>query len=157
MAYNTQIQHYLEQAEQELKENERALGAFRSIEPQLAALVGEGWGAEGRVRATWTQQGLQDLDIDARALRLTSDIVSREVKAAIQGAMDDLRAQTTALVDSLGVKTPEMPDPAEAERQMAALREELMSAFRVSGEELDRVTRMREQYDPASRPTRRAD
>lgn len=157
MSYHAQIQHYIDQAEQELKENERALGAFRSIEPQLAALVGEGFGADGRIRATWTQQGLQDLDIDPRALRLTSDIVSREIKAAIQEATRDLQSQTAALVDSLGVATPEMPDPAEVQRQMAGLREELMGAFRVSAGELDRVARLREQYNPTPRPGRRSE
>lgn len=157
MSYQTQIHDYLEQAEHEMQEAERALGAFRSIEPQLAALVGEGYGADGRIRATWSQQGLQDLDIDARAMRLTSDIVSREVKAAIAAATNDLRAQTAALVEGVGVKAPEMPDPEEAQRQMARFREEMMSAFRVSGAELDRVARLREQYNPAQRTAPRTD
>lgn len=155
MSYQNQIHHYLEQAEREMQENERALGAFRNLEPQLAALVGEGFGADGRIRATWTQRGLQDLDIDPRALRLPSDVVSREIKVAIEEAMGDLRGQTATLVDSLGVKTPQMPDPEEAQKQMARFREEMMGAFRISADELDRVARLREQYNPTPRPARR--
>lgn len=154
MSYHSQIHHYLEQAEQEMRENERTLGAFRSIEPQLAALVGEGFGAEGRIRVTWTQQGLQDLEIEPRALRLTSEVVSREVKAAITDAIGDLRTQTAALVESLGVQAPQLPDPEQAQQQMARFREEMMSAFRASGEELDRVARLRQEYDPAPRRPR---
>ena len=153
MSFHDQLHRYLEQAEQEMQENERTLGAFRRIEPQLAALVGEGYGADGRVRVTWTQRGIQDLDLDPRALRLTSDVLSREIKTAIAEAVDDLRAQTAALVDSLGVRAPQMPDAEEAQAQMARFREEMMGAFRISGEELDRVARLRQEYRPTRRPT----
>lgn len=148
MNHQDQLYRYLEQAERQMQENERTLGEFRRIEPELAALVGEGYGAEDRIRATWTQQGLQDLEIDPRALRLTSDIVSREVKAAIRDAIEDLRRKTMDIITDLGVTTPEMPDPEEAQRQMASMREEMMGAFRMSAQELDRVARLREQYHP---------
>ena len=152
MSFQDQMHRYLEQAEREMQENERTLGEFRRIEPQLAALVGEGFGADGRVRATYTQRGIQDLDLDPRALRLTSDVLSREIKAAISDAVDDLRSQTKDLVDSLNVRAPQMPDPEEAQAQMARFREEMMGAFRISGDELDRVARLREQYHPVRRP-----
>lgn len=154
MSFHDQLHRYLEQAEREMQENERKLGEFRRIEPELAALVGEGSGAEGKVRVTWTQRGIADLELDPRALRLTSDILARELKAAIAEAMDHLRSQTKDLVDSLGVKTPEMPDPEEAQAQLARFREEMMGAFRISGDELDRVARLREQYNPAPRAER---
>ncbi|WP_067432491.1 hypothetical protein [Nocardioides jensenii] len=154
MSFHDQIHQYLEQAEQEMRENERKLGEFRKIEPQLAELVGEGFGAEGKVRVTWTQTGLQDLEFDPRALRLTSGILSREVKVAIAQAIEHLRDQTMEIVNNLGVATPEMPDPEEAQRQLGKFREEMMGAFRLSGEELDRVARLREQYNPSKRADR---
>lgn len=152
MSFQDQIHRYLEEAERDMRENERTLGEFRKIEPQLAELVGEGFGADGRVRVTWTQRGISDLEFDPRALRLTSEILSREIKVAIAEAVDHLRAQTAALVDSLGVRTPQMPDPEEAQAQMARFREEMMGAFRISGEELDRVAKLREEYNPSKRP-----
>ncbi|KQY57191.1 MULTISPECIES: YbaB/EbfC family nucleoid-associated protein [unclassified Nocardioides] len=154
MSFHDQLHRYLEQAEQEMQENERKLGEFRKIEPQLAELVGEGFGAEGKVRVTWTQRGIQDLEFDPRALRLTSGILSREVKAAIAEAVEHLRDQTMEIVNNLGVKTPEMPDPEEAQRQLGRFREEMMGAFRLSGEELDRVARLRQQYNPSKRGDR---
>lgn len=155
MSFREQMHQYLEQAEREMAENERALGEFRKIEPQLAELVGEGHGADGWIRVTWTQRGIQDIEFDPRALRQPSDIVSREVKVAINEAMEDLRARTMELVEGLGVPTPQLPDPEEAQAQLARFREEMTSAFRISGVELDRAAALREQYDASRANPRR--
>ncbi|WP_170219485.1 YbaB/EbfC family nucleoid-associated protein [Nocardioides litoris] len=148
-----QLYRFLDKAEQDMAATERQLGSFRDAEPELAALVGEGRGADGWIRVTWTQQGLQDLEIDPRALRQPSEIVSREIKAAIAEASQDLSAKTLDLIEGLGIRAPEAPSPQEAQAQLGEMREQMMGAFRASASELDRVALLQQRYhDP-----RRAD
>jgi DNA-binding protein YbaB len=66
-------------------------------------LTGAGDGAEGRIRARVAPGGRIDvLEIDPPALRLPSADVAEQVKVAVNGAMDDMRAKARERVGPVG-------------------------------------------------------
>ncbi|MEV0404262.1 YbaB/EbfC family nucleoid-associated protein [Actinoallomurus sp. NPDC050550] len=70
------------------------MARVHEMQEQLADLVGQAEGADGRVKATYTMAGgLTDLDIDPRALRMGSKDLAAAIKATVHEAAQDLQRQ----------------------------------------------------------------
>lgn len=77
-----------------LRESEQRGARIRDLNERTAALVGTGRAADGRVTVTWTSgDGLADVSIDPRAMRMPSADLAEAVRAAVREALDDLRRQ----------------------------------------------------------------
>jgi DNA-binding protein YbaB len=82
-----------------LRDLRRAADGMRAARERLASLVGTGIAADGRVRVTWAAAtGLDQLDLDPRAMRMPSQDLSAAIKSAITDAMADLRRQTAEVL-----------------------------------------------------------
>ncbi|MCG5212969.1 YbaB/EbfC family nucleoid-associated protein [Streptosporangium sp. KLBMP 9127] len=71
----------------------------RTAEPHAdAALQGSGEAAGGQVRAVAGQDGrLRELHLNPRVMRMASEDLAREILAAVNTALDDLRASVPGL------------------------------------------------------------
>jgi DNA-binding protein YbaB len=82
-----------------LRDLRRAADGMRAARERLASLVGTGAAADGRVRVTWAAAtGLDQLQLDPRAMRMASQDLSAAIKSAITDAMADLRRQTAEVL-----------------------------------------------------------
>lgn len=126
----------------QLREMRRTADGLRSARERIAALSGTGSAADGRVSATWAAgTGLDQLHIDPRAMRMSSDDLAAAVKLAVVSAISDLRRQTTeVLQEETGVP----PDGAIS--RIADLRESFTSEM---GEIAARIDEARRQMERA--------
>lgn len=77
-----------------LRDAEQRAGRIRELSERTAALVGTGQAADGRVTVTWTSaDGLSDVSIDPRAMRMASADLADAFAAAVRDALADLRRQ----------------------------------------------------------------
>ncbi|MGP3915116.1 YbaB/EbfC family nucleoid-associated protein [Nonomuraea sp. 10N515B] len=79
----------------------------RTAEPRAdAALRGDGAAADGQVRAVAGPDGrLHELHLNPRVMRMASEDLAREILAAVNAALDDLRAGVP------GLEAAELTDP----------------------------------------------
>ena len=82
-----------------LRDLRRAADGMRAARERLASLVGTGIAANGQVRVTWAAAtGLDQLQLDPRAMRMPSNDLSAAIKSAVTDAMADLRRQTAEVL-----------------------------------------------------------
>lgn len=107
---------------------------IKEMQSELLALVGRGEAADGRVRVEYaTGVGMQNLQIDARAMRMASQDLSTAITSAVRDAMNDLRAQTQAITSAgLG----DMGDAEKLRAQVAAAQREFDSKMNDVNEEI---------------------
>lgn len=85
--------------DEQLRDMRRTADGIRNARERIAGLTGTGSAADGRVRVTWTAgTGLDQLYIDPRAMRMSSDDLAAAAKAAIVAAISDLRGQTAEVL-----------------------------------------------------------
>lgn len=125
-----------------LRDMRKAADGMRAARERLASLVGTGTAADGRVRVTWAAAtGLDQLNLDPRAMRMPSQDLAAAIKSAITGAMADLRRQTAEVMQA--------ETGASAGGSVAKI-EEMREAF---GSQMDEITA---RIDDARRRMERA-
>ncbi len=77
-----------------LRDAEDEMARAEELKARMAEVVGRGEAADGRIRAEFQSVGgLTALDLDPRALRLSSDELSLEIRAAVNAAAHDFQHQ----------------------------------------------------------------
>ncbi len=98
---------------------------IRDLQDELMALVGRGEAADGKVRVEYaTGVGMQNLQIDARAMRMASQDLVEAITSAVREAMDDLQRQTRDLTRA---KLGDLGDTDKLRSQVAAAQREFDS------------------------------
>src|SRR4051812_15084207 len=71
---------------------------IRDLQDELMALIGRGEAADGKVSVEYaTGIGMQNLQLDPRAMRMASQDLAEAITSAVREAMDDLQRQTRDL------------------------------------------------------------
>lgn len=124
-----------------LAETRRAFEGMRSGNEEPAEpLSGEGTALNGQVRAVAVTPGrIQNLEMDPRVTRDGSDAVCEAVTAAVNAALDDLRAKAAAEAGSFDVQ--QVQD--DVERLQAESLEAARSLFGAVHEAMARLDRRR--------------
>ncbi|WP_375487510.1 hypothetical protein [uncultured Jatrophihabitans sp.] len=143
MSTNDDAYRQIEQAEQAMRRAEAQLGNFQTLRPLLAELVGHADTADDKVHVDWTAQGLSRLDIDPRAMRLPSEDLAAEIRAAIAAAIADLREQTRSALAAAGLGTGTPQSAEDVREQLAQLRETTVDGARRAMSDLDRAVERR--------------
>ena len=87
--------------ENALREARAQAAKMSDLQSDLMSLVGRGEAADGKVRVEYaTGVGMQNLEIDPRAMRLASQELSEAITSAVREAMNDLQRQTRELTQS---------------------------------------------------------
>lgn len=96
---------------------EENLSDFARMQELIEAAVGRGEAADGRIYAEYRAQGgLTALDLDPRALRLPSEELSEQIRAAVNAASADFQTQVK---EAAGALYP-APDGSAGEMDRAA-------------------------------------
>ncbi|HEY7050306.1 MAG TPA: hypothetical protein VH373_24035 [Jatrophihabitantaceae bacterium] len=142
-AYN-QVSQQIEQAEAMMREAEARLGNFQSIRPALADLVGRGEAADGQVAVEWNTQGLAELELNPRVMRMPSVDLAEAIKEAIRSARADLSEKTRAVMRDAGVGNEPAPSIDEVRAQLGRLREQTVDTARQTVSGLDQAMQYRQ-------------
>jgi DNA-binding protein YbaB len=98
--------------ERVLREAENSLPKVGEMRERIREIVGKGEAAGGRITAEYSSEGgLSALQIDPRALRLPSDELSQEIRAAVNAAAKDFQGQLSQVSGELFGQKGEAPDP----------------------------------------------
>jgi len=82
-----------------LRDMRKASDGMRAVRERLTNLTGTGIAADGNVKVTWASAtGLDQLQLDPRAMRMPSQDLAAAIKRAITDAMADLRRQTAEVL-----------------------------------------------------------
>ena len=105
-----------ESFERSTRDAERSMTKFGDMQSRMAALVGRGEAAEGKIFAECTSNdGISKVHIDPRMLRSPSEEISEQVRIAVNAAMKDLQAQMQELSKEIfGAEATDVLDPEEA-------------------------------------------
>lgn len=87
--------------EEILRASERHVAKSEELQRRSAALVGRAESKDGRVSVGWTDNGLSDLIIDPRAMRLGSGELATEIVKTTERAKADLARQQKELSDEV--------------------------------------------------------
>jgi DNA-binding protein YbaB len=88
--------------EQFLRDAEQSMAKVNEMKDQIADVVGRGEALDGKIAAEFTSSdGLSRLDLDPRALRMPSDELSKEIRAAVNAASKDFQTQLTQATTSM--------------------------------------------------------
>src|SRR6266496_3846223 len=128
MSTYEQIGRQLEEAEHTMREPENRLGNIQSLRPVLAELTGRAEAADGQVVVEWTAQGLSNLELNPRAMRLPSTDLADAIKTAVHDAAADLREKTRAALAEAGIGAGSAPSVEEVRAQLSKLRERTMDS-----------------------------
>lgn len=142
-AYN-EISQQIEQAEAMMREAEARLGNFQSIRPALVDLVGRGEAADGQVAAEWGTDGLAELELNPRVMRMPSTALADAIKEAIRAARADLSEKTRAVLRDAGVGNEAPPSIDEVRAQLGRLREQTVDTARQTVSGLDQAMQYRQ-------------
>ena len=142
-AYN-EISQQIEQAEAMMREAEARLGNFQSIRPALVDLVGRGEAADGQVAAEWGTDGLAELELNPRVMRMPSTDLADAIKEAIRAARADLSEKTRAVLRDAGVGNEAPPSIDEVRAQLGRLREQTVDTARQTVSGLDQAMQYRQ-------------
>jgi len=116
-----------ERFERSTREAERSMAKIGDMQVRMAALVGRGEAAEGKVFAESTSKdGISKVFIDPRMLRSPSEEISEQVRTAVNAAIMDLQVQMQELSKEIfGMEATDVLDPEEARARV----EELGNAY----------------------------
>lgn len=115
---------------------------IKDMQDELMSLVGRGEAADGKVQVEYaTGIGMQNLELDPRALRMGSHELAAAITEAVREAMGDLQRQTSALTkERLG----ELGDTEKLRSQVIAAQREFDSKMSDVNEQIALATaRMR--------------
>jgi DNA-binding protein YbaB len=102
--------------ERVLRDAENSLPKVGEMRERITAIVGKGEAADGRITAEYSSEGgLSALEIDPRALRLPSDELSQEIRAAVNAAAKDFQGRLTQVSGELFGAKGDAPDPNDPE------------------------------------------
>ncbi|TMQ97799.1 YbaB/EbfC family nucleoid-associated protein [Actinomadura soli] len=76
------------------RDMQQQIGDFSKMQETIQAAVGRGEAAEGRIVAEFTSEGgLTKLELDPRAMRLSSAELSEEIRTAVNAAAQDFQTK----------------------------------------------------------------
>ncbi|MET8138839.1 YbaB/EbfC family nucleoid-associated protein [Sphaerisporangium sp. NPDC005288] len=80
---------------------QRQLAQVEELQRRTAELVGRATDKDGHVTVEYTGQGLQELELNPRAMRLPSADLAALIKTVVHDAGRDLERQTNELMEEL--------------------------------------------------------
>lgn len=128
-------------------EHQAELQKAEDLQLKIGEIVGTASSEDERIRVVFSEvDGIRELTVDPRAMRLPSDELAEEVKRLTNAAKSDGQAQIQKLLDET-FNDGAAPDPAEVGEQVAELREMLdgfmQDTMRMDGELTGIFDRMR--------------
>jgi DNA-binding protein YbaB len=107
---------------------------IRDLQDELMALIGRGEAADGKVSVEYaTGIGMQNLQLDPRAMRMASQDLAEAITSAVREAMDDLQRQTRDLTRA---KLGDLGDTDKLRAQVAAAQREFDSRMSEVNEQI---------------------
>jgi DNA-binding protein YbaB len=107
LGFGGDIEGFLRNAEQSMAQAEK-------MKDQIAEVTGHAESEDGRIKAEFTSaDGLSRLDLDPRALRMSSEELSEEIRRIVNAASKDFQTQLTRTTTSMFGGT---DDPADLMR-----------------------------------------
>ncbi|SHG50690.1 hypothetical protein SAMN05443575_2119 [Jatrophihabitans endophyticus] len=108
------FQRTIDGLEQELSDSTRRMERARDIGSIVADVVGAAQTEDGHVRVEFTAQGVHDLVLDPRAMRLGSADLAAAIKATIADAAADYQQRTLDAMREAGL----VPSAEEQQRRL---------------------------------------
>lgn len=91
-----------EELERNLRDAENSMSKVNEMKDRIAATVGEGEAADGRIKAEFAGEGgLRALDLDPRVMRLPSQELSEQIMAAVNAAAKDFQEKIASISGEL--------------------------------------------------------
>jgi DNA-binding protein YbaB len=111
---------------------------IKDMQDELMSLVGRGEAADGKVRVEYaTGVGMQNLEVDPRAMRMASQELCAAITSAVREAMGDLQRQTSALAKA---RLGDLGDTEKLRSQVVAAQREFDSKMSDVNEQLALAT-----------------
>jgi DNA-binding protein YbaB len=121
----------LEDLEEVVRQSEEALTRLGGVHSELAAVTGEGFGADGLARAVVDGVGrIQRITFEPRITRLDSHLIAEAATEAVRAAQEDAQRQNEALLRAATGGEPLTLDMDQARRQFEEIGEDLVRALR---------------------------
>ncbi|GII78340.1 hypothetical protein Sru01_33220 [Sphaerisporangium rufum] len=98
----TQYGEFAEFDVEKLMENaQRQLARVEELQQRTGELIGRAEDKDGMVKVEYTGQGLHELELNPRVMRMASTDLAELIKTVVQDAAADLTNQTSALMDEM--------------------------------------------------------
>ena len=108
-----------------LQDAEKNMAKAGQLKDRIADVTGRGDALDGRIHAEFTStDGLARLDLDPRVLRMPSEELSQEIRAAVNAASKDFQTQLSQVTGSMfGMPTDPLSVMNDPVSDMAKLQE----------------------------------
>ncbi|MGV9772947.1 YbaB/EbfC family nucleoid-associated protein [Streptosporangium sp. NPDC003464] len=121
----------LEDLEEVVRRSEETLGRLGGVYGELAAVTGEGFGADGLARALVDGTGrIQQITFDPRITRLDSQSIAEAATEAVRAAQDAAQRQNEELLREATGGEPVALDMDSARRRFEEIGEDLARTLR---------------------------
>lgn len=130
-----------------LEDAQRKAGMLSGIQDELNAVVGRAESSDGFVRAAFSaSEGLTELDLNPRAMRMASSDLAEQIKSVIQEAAQDMQRQLTAQINGLFAGEGESPmdfarDPQKSDAKIQEIQQSLSATLNDLHGEMERMRR----------------
>ncbi|GAA0846697.1 YbaB/EbfC family nucleoid-associated protein [Streptosporangium amethystogenes subsp. fukuiense] len=128
-----------------LKSTDGYLARMESVRKSMATLVGHAQDEDGLVRVEYAGDGLRELELHPKAMRLSSSELSEKIKEAVRDAAQDLQKQTGEVMEGAfgeeGNPMKYMNDPDAVLDQVREMETAYNRTFEDVMGELDRISR----------------
>ncbi|MET8334024.1 YbaB/EbfC family nucleoid-associated protein [Streptosporangium canum] len=125
----------LEDLEEVVRQSEEALTRLGGVHSELAAVTGEGFGADGLARAVVDGVGrIQRITFEPRITRLDSHQMAEAATEAVRAAQEDAQRQNEELLRAATGGEPLTLDMDQARRRFEEIGEDLVRALRDLGD-----------------------
>lgn len=137
----------IDEIEKTMESSAARVEQARALPGVLAGLVGSAETADGHVRAECGLQGLSDLVINPRAMKLMAEDLATAIKQAIAEATGDYRERSLTAMRDAGL----MPSAEEqqrdldrATRQLGTAQREFTASLRTAADAMGRAAQARQ-------------
>jgi DNA-binding protein YbaB len=121
----------MEDLEEVVRQSEEALSRLGGVYGELAAIMGEGFGADGLARAVVDGTGrIQKITFDPRIARLDTQTIAEAATEAVLAAQDAAQRQNEELIREATGGQPVTLDMDSARRQFEEIGEDLARSLR---------------------------
>ncbi|WP_169950616.1 YbaB/EbfC family nucleoid-associated protein [Microbispora sp. H11081] len=131
--------------EQFTRRADARIAAVERLQVTLASLVGRASDESGLVEVECTSQGLSELELHPKAMRLSSGELAERIKETVRAASDDLyRQMNQAMAEALGQEGDQTRFLNDPEAVLAQVKEAEAAFDRTAEDvlgELDRISR----------------
>lgn len=129
-----------------LRASEQHLSDSKRLQERIGKITGRAKSADGRVTVHWDGEGLNKLELDPRAMRMTSADLAEAIATTAQQAKQDLDRQSDALMEEVFGPEHNPLNATPSQEEMESKLDELQDMF---GDTLKDVTNVMEQLRKA--------